>query len=69
MNERAVWNMQDDFHRAPDDESREAIKNEMRAAGFGGVADTIVQGSPTYPPACMTGLPVSYESPPTDPLA
>jgi hypothetical protein len=43
MAERTVWDMQDDFHNAVDDEGREAIKNEMRAAGYNGVADTIGQ--------------------------
>jgi hypothetical protein len=37
-----IWDLQDKFHDAQDDdEGREAARDEMRDAGFHGVANTI----------------------------
>ena len=40
MNE-TVWDMQDRFDRATTDAEREQIRQEIREAGYTGVADTI----------------------------
>lgn len=49
--ERTLWDMQDDFHKTTSETRREEIRNEIRAAGFGGVANTI--GLETPQPAYL----------------